>query len=159
VKLKKLLVRFLDKYDLTLAELSAKSGMSLNRLESINNEPLRNYQVSIIRALSTLIGRSTSETLAELESLEASYDQLLGFRQFLESKGLSFPELEYRMYVLIQELDEFGVGIENFSFNRFDEEKHGDLKKDSRISMENAITMLEKALDSVKRGQPPYENF
>ncbi|WP_329812598.1 hypothetical protein, partial [Streptomyces sp. GSL17-113] len=91
-----LLVRFLDKYDLTLAELSAKSGMSLNRLESINNEPLRNYQVSIIRALSTLIGRSTSETLAELESLEASYDQLLGFRQFLESKGLSFPELEYR---------------------------------------------------------------
>lgn len=159
MKLKKLLVRFLDKYDLTLAELSEKSGMSLNRLETVNNEPLRNYQVSLIRALAVLTGRSTSDTLAELESLEASYDQLLGFRQFLESKGLSFPDLEYRMYVLIQELDAYGVGIENFSFNRFDEEAHDDIKKDSRIAMENAITMLEKALDSVKRGQPPHENF
>ncbi|MBP2097338.1 hypothetical protein [Enterococcus rivorum] len=153
-----LLDKFLNKRNLTRQQLSNISGYSTGRLFDYNNKELNKYPVALLRTLAKISSMSLTDTLKELEEIEASYDSLLGFRKLLEQYELSFPDLEFELYCTIKDLESLKVKVEPFTFNRFEEEGHNNIASDCRKAMENAISMLSEALENVRKGKAPFED-
>ncbi|HAA8551916.1 anti-CRISPR protein AcrIIA1, partial [Listeria monocytogenes] len=102
------------------------------------------YTVSILRSLSLISGLSVSDVLFELEDIEKNSDDLAGFKHLLDKYKLSFPAQEFELYCLIKEFESANIEVLPFTFNRFENEEHVNIKKDVCKALENAITVLKE---------------
>ncbi|EAG3565667.1 hypothetical protein B8102_13290 [Listeria monocytogenes] len=140
----KLLDEFLKKHNKTRYQLSKLTGISQNTLNDYNKKELNKYTVSFLRTLSMCVGMSTVDVFIELAELEKSYDDLAGFKHLLDKYKLSFPAQEFELYCLIKEFESANIEVLPFTFNRFENEEHVNIKKDVCKALENAITVLKE---------------
>lgn len=141
---------FLSRNEETRYSLSRLSGIRESTLAHQAKNPLSKLPVSTLRALGMLTGLNSWSVLEVLESIEAELDPLLGFRDFLISHECTFPLLELELKELIDYADLKGIEIQNFAFNRFNEETHENMKKDVRKALENAISQLSELINTLE---------
>ena len=80
---------------------------------------------------------------------------LRGFKELLDEYGVKDHLRETKLKLVISELENNGVKINQFTFERFKQEKHNDVKDDLIEALDNTIQDLEKALENVKMGKAP----
>lgn len=150
-----LLDEYLKQNKTTRYRLTKISGIPETTIRRYATYPLNKFTVLILRSISIVVGKTADTVLKELEILEMNDDDLNGFRTFLNEHHCSFPDLELELYQYLLELKVCKVNVLPFTFNRFDDEYHADIKADCKIALENAISMLEEALNNVKNGNAP----
>ena len=80
---------------------------------------------------------------------------LRGFKELLDEYGARDHLRELKLKMIISELEQNGVKVNQFTFERFNKEKHDDIKSDLIETLDNTIEDLEKALENVKMGKAP----
>lgn len=135
-------------------KVSKISGVSQTTLAEYKEKELKTFPVYLLDAVGMVTGKKSWEVLEELKWME-NRDDLNGFEQFLKKHEASFPALEIKLAALLDTLNDKGVTIDPFSFNRFENEPHDDIEADVEIALKNAITSLETALKNLEDGNPP----
>ncbi len=80
---------------------------------------------------------------------------LRGFKELLDEYGVKDPLRETKLKLAISELEQNGVKVNQFTFERFKQEKHDDVKADLIEMLDSTIQNLETALENVKTGNAP----
>ncbi len=146
--------RYLKGNDVTRADVAKISGIPATTLAEYKKKEFDRMPVYIVNGIAMTIGKKPWEVLRDLQLLENN-DDLNGFSAILKKYNATFPELEISLSALIEELADRGVTIDPFSFNRFENEEHRNVRKDLRTALENTIKSLEKALDNLEKGNAP----
>lgn len=133
---------YLENHGETRENLAMLSGFSLEQLDKAINMPLNNVTLSLLRSLGMLTRKYSYEVLKELEAYEAQSDPLLGFRDLLVKNKVTYPLLELKLKLLIDQANSRGIEIQPFTFNRFESEEHENEKEAVKTAMENAIKQL-----------------
>lgn len=138
-------------------KVSKISGLAQTTLAEYKEKELRTFPVYLLDAVGMVVGKKAWEVLKEMQQL-VDNDDLNGFSVILEKYNVSFPSLEIKLAALIDTLNDKGVTIDPFSFNRFENEPHDDIEADVEIALKNAIAALETALKNLENGNPPFPN-
>lgn len=145
-----LLDDYLKAHGVTRYKLSQISGIGESTLASYKKKELKEFPVYLLEGIGMLIGKKSWEVLEDLKMLE-NQDDLNGFGTLLKKYNISYPELEIKLAALIDALADRGVGIEPFTFNRFENGEHTeDVQADIKKMLENAIVMLEGVLEETE---------
>lgn len=105
------------------------------------------------------IERAGADELMKLQSIIVDClrpkGALRGFKELLDEYGVKDPLRETKLKLSVSELENNGVKVNQFTFERFKQEKHDDVKADLIETLDNTIQDLEKALENVKMGKEP----
>ena len=145
---KGLIEEYLNKNDRTIDGMSTLTGVSKEKLDEFNSKSLNEYPMSLIRSLAMYVGKESWVVLEDLELMTAQRDPLLGFRDLLIKYKCTFPLLEIELKQLIDYATTEGIKINNFTFNRFEDEvvDYDNKKEAVETAMENAIEVLNEML-------------
>ena len=124
-----------------------------------NNKERKNYLTRRSNARGFIRNIATADDLMELQSMIVDrlkpQDALRGFKELLNEYGVEDPLRETKLKLAISELENNGVKVNQFTFERFKQEKHSDVKADLIETLDNTIEDLEKAFENVKMGKAP----
>lgn len=124
-----------------------------------NNKERKNYLTRRSNARGFIRSLATADDLMELQSMIVErlkpQDALRGFKALLNEYGVKDPLRETKLKLVISELENNGVKVNQFTFERFKKEKHYDVKADLIAMLDSTIEDLEKALENVKTGKAP----
>lgn len=124
-----------------------------------NNKERKNYLTRRSNARGFIRSIATADDLMELQSMIVDrlkpQDALRGFKELLNEYGVKDPLRETKLKLVISELENNGVKVNQFTFERFKQEKHSDVKTDLIGTLDNTIEDLENALENVKMGKAP----
>lgn len=124
-----------------------------------NNKERKNYLTRRSNARGFIRSLATSDDLMELQSMIVEQlkpqDALRGFKALLNEYGVKDPLRETKLKLAVSELENNGVKVNQFTFERFKQEKHDDVKADLIETLDSTIEDLEKALENVKMGKAP----
>lgn len=105
------------------------------------------------------IERAGADELMKLQSIIVDClrpkGALRGFKELLNEYDVKDHLRETKLKLVISELENNGVKVNQFTFERFKQEKHDDVKGDLIETLDNTIEDLEKALENVKMGKEP----
>jgi transcriptional regulator with XRE-family HTH domain len=149
----RLLDDFLKENGVSRYQVSKVSGISSGRLSELASKDLEHFSYKHLQAIGITIGKSAWEVLRDLE--EINQDELNGFVKFLNKYNAREPLLEHELKQLLDWFKDNNIKVKNFSFNRFEEEKHTDISKDAKITLQNAISSLSKVKQKALSGNPP----
>lgn len=124
-----------------------------------NNKERKNYLTRRSNTRGFIRNLATADDLMELQTMISerlkSQDSLRGFKSLLDERGVKDPLRETKLKLAISQLENNGVKVNQFTFERFKQEKHDDIKADLIETLDNTIEDLEKALENVKMGRAP----
>ena len=143
----KLLDSYLKSHDITRYQVAKVSGISPQALQRLNeSDDLAKFSVNHLRGIGMLTGQMSWEVLQDLEALEASTDKLLGFNRVLRKYGVSFPDDELQLAVMISQLKNKGINVAPSSFNRLEADLENaspsQIKEGLHKALLNAIDTL-----------------
>lgn len=110
---------------------------------------LSGLNVNTLRSIGMTVGKNSWTVLKELEDLELSKDDLLGFRELLDQYKVRFPKLEEELRDYIKELNDKEIKLNKFTFNRFNAAEHEDIKVALETALSNALDTLEELLEKI----------
>lgn len=145
---------YLSEHGLNRYQLFKISGIPQASWQNLTTYPIENIAGKYFIAIGNAVGKTPGEVLNDLLNLSMEDDDLNGLRQVLDDHGHFNIQLESEIRRLLNELDNLGVTVGPFTFNRLDQEEDPDLDK----VMENIITMLGDAVFNVKNGEPPFKD-
>lgn len=148
-----LIDKYLAEFGTTRYKVAKISGLTENALRNANNQQIKDMSVRVLQALSMATAQTDWYVLRRLHEL--SSEDLKGFRALIDKYNVQDEKQEIKLRTLIFELETRGVTINEFTFNRFEDEEHDNIKTDISIAMGNAIQLLQKALENVKEGNAP----
>lgn len=152
-------IRHLEELKLTEKKRKAVYNKDADAKWIENNKERKNYLTRRSNTRGFIRNLATADDLMELQSMIVerlkSQDALRGFKSMLDEYGAKDSLRETKLKLVISELDNNGVKVNQFTFERFKQENHDDVKSDLIETLDNTIEDLEKALENVKMGKAP----